>query len=234
MKDNKPLKLIITYIIYVAVLVICFSKNLLNMLNGTVLGYVCGSAVFLVSTGFVVSKTISTTKNDVPLLTTAKKDTPLQLACQQVLELHNYMKVHRNMGPFESMRMDLYDSTNGLVNKYANIIKLMKESFSEGDLTYVTYSDTLDEVLNLAANNIKGIHKRLSVFDYTNYQKHGIDTLGNQYVTEVTELSNNLNLINQKMDNLIHELVSLDVVSDESLLNDLNEMINQTKLYNKN
>lgn len=226
--------LVVKWVIYINVLNFCFGT--LDMLSYGVIGFICGAVIFGVSTWYMIMQTIGyrtelANQHRLEVIEYNKKSSIDELK-KRVKQLDDFMRF-KNIGPFTKSGTIIFEAMQGILTKHTNIMNLLKDSFSESDLTFIKYTEVLDEVLDLASNNIKSIYKRMSVFDYR-ANANGITTIGNQYVTEVAELTNNLVLINQKFDNLTHELVSMDTISDDSLLLELTELIDSTKMYKNN
>lgn len=135
-----------------------------------------------------------------------------------------------NLGPFEKRKKQLYDMGVSMKMKYANIQKLLADSFSKGDITYNTYENTLNEVLKIFNKNLKGIQKRIEVFDYNAYKLDTTDSNANEYINEVNTLYDNNDVVIEHIDDLLHELVSLEDIS-EMPLEKVNMLIEQTQNY---
>jgi hypothetical protein len=82
-----------------------------------------------------------------------------------------------NLGPFEAKKKELYDLCVSMKQKNDNLQKLLGDSFSKEDLTYNTYTNTLEEVMKIFNNNLNGIKKRLEVFCDSGLKSDFLSTL---------------------------------------------------------
>ena len=117
-----------------------------------------------------------------------------------------------------------------LLGKLDNLDKLLDSTFSKTDLTYVTYKDSLDSVLKSFIRNLRGIRKRVDVFDYDSWIVGDRSEISQKYLSDIEEMYEQNETILDSMDSLISELVSLDDVADFSL-DTINNLIAQTQGY---
>ena len=117
-----------------------------------------------------------------------------------------------------------------LLGKLDNLDKLLDSTFSKTDLTYVTYKDSLDSVLKSFIRNLRGIRKRVDVFDYDSWIAGDRSEISQKYLSDIEEMYEQNETILDSMDSLISELVSLDDVADFSL-DTINNLIAQTQGY---
>jgi hypothetical protein len=217
--------------VYLVVVYLLFCTHIFNLFNGTFLGNICGVLLFTVLTAMLIVITINVVRGKTNTATEPSKSlTPIE-------QLKSYFNIWNtkyvksvNIGPFMPWRSDITDVLTGILKKYENIISLLDDSFSKTDLTYITYIDTLNEVVGLSVSIAKSLFKRFDVFDYQGWCKDSNNERYTQYIAETREYLDKATEINLKMDNLVHELVRLDEISGDSL-KELNELIDQTKQY---
>ena len=137
-----------------------------------------------------------------------------------------------NLGPFEQRKKEIYDLCVSMKQKNDNLHKLLRESFSTEDLTYNTYMSTLNEVMRIFNNNLGGIKKRIEVFDYNDWKNDRSDEHATAYISEVEDLYKKNYVVIDHIDDLMHELVNLDDISDVPL-EKVNRLIEQTQDYKK-
>lgn len=225
------IKLIFVYITYLIALYVLFSNKVMHLYNGTIGSAICCILIFVILTIMLIIMTLHLTGKKKPVQTgNIENLTPFEAFIQYMKSCNYWLNQASHLGPFQNMCGGIRDTNNGIYDKYNHILRLLKDSFSETDLTYITYIETLNEVLKLAGSNIKGIVRRFEVFDYKGWSKDRCNTLYTQYVDEVQEFEVKNQEINLKLDNLVHELIKLDEISDVSL-KELTELIDQTKQY---
>ena len=91
---------------------------------------------------------------------------------------------------------------------------------------------TLDEVMRIFNNNLGGIKKRIEVFDYNEWSSNKSDEHAAAYISEVEDLYKKNYVVIDNIDDLMHELVNLDDISDVPL-EKVNRLIEQTQDYKK-
>ncbi len=225
-------KLIPLYAGFLFSIFLIFSKHCLHLINGNPLRTVAGIIIMILLIGLVVFMTNYFVKkhaeDNLPMIESEETKSEEQKLEDFITYIRNMKNF--NLGPFENKKKMLYDMGMSMKMKYANIQKLLKDSFSETDLTYNTYESTLNEVLKIFNKNLKGIQKRIEVFDYNAYRLDSKNENANEYITEVKNLYDNNDVVIEHIDELMHELVSLDDIS-ELPLEKVNMLIEQTQNY---
>lgn len=239
-------KRVLAFLFYFIALFVFFSRDLINLLNGTVIGFICGGVIFTTLTASLlfVNKRIS-------VLALEKKNQLLLTDNAENVKLSSYENFLKTAKAFESFmntkfslktmsgiawpfnnvtKKEITDISISFKEKYNNIDSILKESFSSTDLTFIKYKETIDEVTDVFTKNLKGIQKRLMVFDYRNWTNNPNNENAQQYEAEITQMyKQNVDIL-QRFDKLIHELISLSDISDEPL-KELTLLIEQTKNY---
>ncbi len=225
-------KLIPLYAGFLFSIFLIYSKHCLHLINGNPLRTVAGIIIMILLIGLLIFMTnyfISRqAEESLPMIESEETKTEEQKLEDFITYIKNMKNF--NLGPFENQKKMLYDMSISMKMKYANIKKLLKDSFSETDLTYNTYDTTLNEVLKIFNKNLKGIQKRIDVFDYNAYRLDSKNETANEYINEVKNLYNNNDVVIEHIDDLMHELVSLDDISEMPLEN-VNRLIEQTQNY---
>lgn len=124
----------------------------------------------------------------------------------------------------------LKEAVENIQIKYDKTIQVLSESFNQSDITYQNYVSVLDDVLKLSSSYVKSIKKRIDVFDYREYFYHQNSEQCKEYLKEITDKCGQLDVIGDKFDTLLHELVRLDEISETPLL-DLQKLIETTSDY---
>lgn len=234
MKD-KLIKILGLAVSYVVAIFLLFSKAGLHLITfKNLIVTIMGVVVFLLLTGVVgvlAIRVIASNKAYVALET----DDYQNLSALDKLQRHiQTFKALRgaNQGPFGDVNHQILELSLRLTEKLNNIDYCLKESFSEYDLTYVTYSESLDNVLNLFNRNLSAIEKREKIFDYREWQRgEGTDSsLSKVCIEEVNRFHDTNNDIVDKLDALLIELVQLDTITDAPL-EEINKLIEQTQIY---
>lgn len=225
-------KLIPLYAGFLFSIFLIYSKHCLHLINGSPLRTIAGIIIMILLIGLLIFMTIyfinKNTEDNLPMIESEETKTEEEKLEEFITYIKNLKNF--NLGPFEKQKKQLYDMSVSMKLKYANIQKLLKDSFSETDLTYSTYNSTLNEVLKIFNKNMKGIQKRIEVFDYNAYKLDSSNENANEYITEVKNLYDNNDVVIEHIDDLMHELVSLDDIS-EMPLEKVNMLIEQTQNY---
>ena len=134
--------------------------------------------------------------------------------------------------PFRNTELGkrLQDSAANISVKYEQTMKILSESFNQGDITYQNYLSVMDNVMKLSTAHLRSIKKRICVFDYRTYSENINDSMCVQYIDEVNRSVTRLEEIDDKFDHLIHELVCLNEISEEPLL-EMQSLIESTSDY---
>lgn len=231
---GKLLKLFGLLSAYIALIFLLFSKVGLHLITfKNIIVTIMGIVVFILLTsvaGAIAVKILG--KSSVTALET---DEQKNLSARDKLQKH--MQTLRSIrgtvsGPFNDVNHKIIDLGQRLAEKLDNIDYCLRESFSEYDLTYVTYSESLNNVLELFNQNLAAIEKRERVFDYREWQRgEGTNSsLSKVCIDEVNQLYEANDDIVDKMDSLLIELVQLDTITDAPL-NEINKLIEQTQIY---
>ena len=225
-------KLLPLYAGFLFSIFLIYSKHCLHLINGSPLRTIAGIIIMILLIGLLIFMTIyfinKNTEDNLPMIESEETKTEEEKLEEFITYIKNLKNF--NLGPFEKQKKQLYDMSVSMKLKYANIQKLLKDSFSETDLTYSTYNSTLNEVLKIFNKNMKGIQKRIEVFDYNAYKLDSSNENANEYITEVKNLYDNNDVVIEHIDDLMHELVSLDDIS-EMPLEKVNMLIEQTQNY---
>ncbi|MDD6827875.1 MAG: hypothetical protein PUE12_17525 [Oscillospiraceae bacterium] len=228
-------RLLPVYAGFLAAVFVIYSKKCLHLINGNPVRTIAGILIMLIMLGLVMYLTISAVKreqiNSLPAIeTTAPKLTETQKLDGFVTFFRS--AVTHNLGPFETKKKDFFEMCAGMKQKNENIRRLLAESFSPDDLTYRTYINTLDEVMRIFNSNLNGIKKRLEVFDYAEWNRDNNDEHATAYISEINNLYEKNYVVIDNMDDLMHELVQLDDISDVPL-DKINRLVEQTQNYKK-
>ncbi|WP_044974477.1 hypothetical protein [Ruminococcus sp. HUN007] len=227
-------KLIPVYGGFLLAVVLIYSRFGLHLINGNPLRTAAGIVIMLLMIGLVIYLTISALQaakiSELPAIET-------KAPVSEVRRLEEFTDFYRrmagaNLGPFESRKRDIYDLCVSMKQKNDNIRKLLRDSFSTEDLTYNTYMSTLDEVMKIFNNNLGGIKKRIEVFDYKNWSDNRNDEHADEYISEVDDLYQKNYVVIDHIDDLMHELVNLDDISDVPL-EKVTRLVEQTQNYKK-
>lgn len=134
--------------------------------------------------------------------------------------------------PFRNTELGkrLQDSAANISVKYEQTMKILSESFNQGDITYQNYLSVMDNVMKLSSAHLKSVKKRICVFDYRTYSENVNDSMCVQYLDEVDRSVTRLEEIDDKFDHLIHELVCLNEISEAPLL-EMQSLIESTSDY---
>lgn len=250
------MKLVISYIIYFILLYLFYF--VIGVMNGTVVGTICGILIFLVLTvmlGIITYSVLKGKQKEVKI-GVDEKDLP-EIECLKLLNNSYKAKLsHNNLPPFNDYNVTIISTVDNIIEKYANIMKLLQESFSATDLTFAKYTSTLDTIIKTVRGNLKAIIKRTEVFDYKGWSRicnsvkimeickeiqkgqvlelqkvaseNELDYL--KYIVEVKDYIIKTTEISEKLNKLTHELVCLETLSDAPL-QELTALIEQTKEY---
>ena len=255
------MKLVISYIIYFILLYLFYF--VIGIMNGTVVGTICGILIFLVLTvmlGIITYSVLKAMNDQIHKFSVKigvdEKDLP---EIERLKLLNNSYKAklsHNNLPPFNDYNITIISTVDNIIEKYANIMKLLQESFSVTDLTFAKYTSTLDTIIKTVRGNLKAIIKRTEVFDYKGWSRicnsvkimeickeiqkdqvielqkvaseNELDYL--KYLVEVKDYIIKTTEISEKLNKLTHELVCLETLSDAPL-QELTALIEQTKDY---
>lgn len=227
-------KLFPVYAGFLAAVFLIYSKHCLHLINGNPVRTAAGVIIMLLMLGLVMYLTLAAIRREqldsLPVIeTTAEVSEEERL--DSFINFYKYM-LSRNLGPFESKKNEFYNICESMKQKNENLQKLLRDSFSTEDLTYNTYINTINEVMKIFNNNLNGIKKRLEVFDYAEWKNDKNDEHAVAYISEIDNLYEKNYVVIDHIDDLLHELVSLDDISDVPL-EKVNRLIEQTQNYKK-
>lgn len=227
-------KLLPVYLGFLAAVFVIYSRHCLHLINGNPVRTAAGIVIMILMIGLVLYLTLAAVKreqlNSLPVIeTTASVSEDERL--DSYISFYKYM-LTRNLGPFESKKNEFYNLCTSMKQKNANLRKLLGDSFSTEDLTYNTYINTINEVMKIFNNNLNGIKKRLEVFDYNEWKNDNNDEHAVAYISEIENLYEKNYVVIDHIDDLLHELVMLDDISDVPL-EKVNRLIEQTQNYKK-
>lgn len=219
---------------FFAAVILIYSRFGLHLINGNPLRTVAGIIIMILLIWLVIFLTRTVIKNEqinnLPVIeTTAEVNETDRL--NDFTMFYGSLK-NRNLGPFEDKKADYFEICRSMKTKYDNLQKLLGESFSTEDLTYNTYMNTMNEVMKIFNNNLNGIKKRLEVFDYNEWKSNNNDEHAVAYISEIENLYEKNYVVIDHIDDLLHELVLLDDISDVPL-EKVNRLIEQTQNYKK-
>lgn len=227
-------KLLPVYAGFLAAVFLIYSKHGLHLINGTFLRTAAGIIIMILLIGLVIFLTLNAVKqaqlSDLPAIETTAQVSETE-TLNRFTDFYRSLQ-NRNYGPFEKKKKEIFDICLSMKQKNDALRKLLSESFSEGDLTYSTYISTLDEVMKIFNSNLNGIKKRIEVFDYKEWSRDSSDEHAAAYISEVDSLYEKNYVVIDHLDDLLHELVLLDDISDVPL-EKVNALIEQTQNYKK-
>lgn len=227
-------KLIPVYAGFLLAVVLIYSKFGLHLINGNPLRTVAGIVIMILMIGLLFYLTLSALHaakiDELPAIET-KAPVSEDQRLTEFTDFYRRMN-NANLGPFEQKKKEIYDLCVSMKQKNDNLHKLLRESFSTEDLTYNTYMSTLNEVMRIFNNNLGGIKKRIEVFDYNDWKNDRSDEHATAYISEVEDLYKKNYVVIDHIDDLMHELVNLDDISDVPL-EKVNRLIEQTQDYKK-
>lgn len=228
-------RLIPVYGAFLAAVFVIYSKPCLHLINGNPIRTVAGIIIMLLMLGLVMYLTMAAVKreqlNNLPAIETTA---PQLTEAQKLDGFISFFRsaVSHNLGPFDSKKKDFFELCASMRQKNENLRKLLDDSFSPDDLTYKTYISTMDEVMKIFNSNLNGIRKRLEVFDYAEWNRDNNDEHAVAYISEIEDLYKKNYVVINHIDDLMHELVQLDDISDVPL-EKVNRLIEQTQNYKK-
>ncbi|MCQ2465754.1 MAG: hypothetical protein MJ095_09240 [Oscillospiraceae bacterium] len=219
---------------FIAAVILIYSRFGLHLINGNPLRTLAGIIIMILLIVLVIFLTLTFIRNEqinsLPVIeTTAKVSEEDRLS--DFTMFYGSLR-NRNLGPFENRKADFFEICRSMKTKNDNLQKLLRESFSPEDLTFNTYVSTLNEVMKIFNNNLNGIKKRLEVFDYVEWSSNREDEHAVAYISEVESLYEKNHVVIDHIDDLLHELVLLDDISDVPL-EKINLLIEQTQNYKK-
>lgn len=226
---------LVTLAVYFGGIVVMFGSKLLNLLHTHL---VLGILLFLVWTLLmlvVLLAVLQTVRVTQPMLEAKPKTKleELQDVCNKTIGVAGKAVNPGLTSPFKAdLSDDIKLGATGILEKYRNILHLLDDQFSPEDVTYATYKESLDSVVDIAIANMNAMTKRMRMFDYRGYAENPQKQIYQDYRSEVEEACGQNLFIDEKLDTLTHELISLDDPSNASL-GDLTSLIDQVKKYNK-
>lgn len=227
-------KLIPVYAGFLAAVFLIYSKAGLHLINGSPVRTAAGVVIMLLLIGLVIFLTVNAMKqvqiSELPVIETTATVTEEERLDNFTRFYHDLQ--NRNLGPFNEKKAQLFEICQSMRQKNASLQKLLRDSFSTENLTYNTYVNTMNEVMKIFNNNLNGIKKRLEVFDYGEWQNNRSDEHAEAYISEVQSLYEKNYVVIDHIDDLLHELVLLDDISDVPL-EKVNLLIEQTQNYKK-
>ena len=124
----------------------------------------------------------------------------------------------------------MQNTISGISVKYDQTLKILSEAFNHGDITYQNYLSVLDNVMKLSSAHLRSIKKRICVFDYRTWSEDTNDEMCRKYINEVETSVVRLEEIGDKFDNLLHELICLNEISEDPL-HEMQNLIESTSDY---
>lgn len=222
-------KLIMAYILYIAAIVGIYSKAGINLINGDPGRIPAGIAVFVLLTAVIITLTaqfVKAGRTDY-LINIGIEDKKTEMdRLGELVDFFRSAKDRRSRGEMTEIAKMSFSAGLRMIEKQTQLAKLLAETFSENDLTYTSYMESIDEITNIFNNNLKGIRKRMEVFDSAD-DDSGVMSI---YISESKALEDRNEQMLDTLDNLLLEVVRLEDTGDTSLVK-LNGLIEQTKLY---
>ena len=232
----RVLGVLVTLGVYFGGIVVMFGSKLLNLLHTHL---VLGILLFLIWTLLMLAVLLGVVLKRSEAVQTMLEVKPqtkleeLQDVCNKTIGVAGRAV---NPGLVSPFKMDLSDDiklgANGILEKYRNILHLLDDQFSPEDITYAEYKESLDSVVDIAIANMNAMTKRMRMFDYRGYAENPEKQIYQDYSREVENACSQNLFIDEKLDTLTHELISLDDPSNVSL-DGLTTLIGQVKEYNK-
>lgn len=222
----------ILYAIYLLFLAAFFGIIRLSGIIMTVAILVICTAVFLIASSITVGLTFMAVNNqklqqDMRNRITANTKTPTDILREH---MHTLTGMQPGRTPMNTYINALIESIRDMIDRLSNIGTLLEATFSKTDLTYITYVDAIEKVVELFSSNIKSVIKRMTVFDYNAWEEGERSDISQKYISDIEiRISQNDDILN-KLDYLISELVSLDDPANFSLDN-ITSLIQQTQDY---
>ncbi|MGN0666568.1 MAG: hypothetical protein ACI4KF_08600 [Huintestinicola sp.] len=225
----SKIKLVLSYIFYIAAIFGIYSKQGLYLMNGNPSRTIAGIAVFILLTAVIITLTLYYIRMNRAV---SLKNIGIETEKSEIDSLADYAKYFESMVRSSGHRdiSEIADkcrsASNRMIEKQKQLKKLLAETFSETDLTYTSYMDSLEEITGIFNNNLKGIRKRMDVFGSAD-DDSGVTSI---YISESRALEDRNEKMLDTMDSLLLEIVRIEDVNDDSLAK-LNGLIEQTKLY---
>lgn len=226
-------RMLIYYTSYVAVCILLYSRKFINlfaMRGGKVIGLLAGILLTALLVYLTIDYLHKSKRNAEPV--NALDDTPKKKTVSDWLEF--YTLLVKRPGNLSDLLYDEAEaaehSASLLYRTIEDIRGLLKSTFSETDLTYVTYKSAIDEIEEICCSNFESIARRMSVFKKDWMVEHKFAVV---YQNEIATFLTYNNEIWKKLEDLTHELV---VISDNRQQGDtekITELINQTQNYVK-
>lgn len=222
-------KIFIAYILYIAAIFGIYSKRGLYLINGSPVRLIAGIIVFIMLTAVVIALTIHYVKESKILYLKSLGDGKKKAETERLADFIEYFNgIKRSIGHKDILNIAQTCSVAAkrMTDKQERLRKLLAETFSQTDLTYTSYVESLNEITAIFNNNLNGIRKRIEVFDPADDDSD----VSSIYISESAALEERNEQILDSIDNLLLEIVRVDDVNDTSLAK-LNKLIEQTKLY---
>lgn len=232
----RVLGVLATLGVYFGGIIVMFSSKLLNLLNTHL---VLGGLLFLIWTALMLAFLLGVVLKRSEAVQTMLEMKPktkleeLQEVCNTTIGIAGKAVNSALSTPFKAdLNSDIKLGSTGILEKYRNILHLLGDQFSPEDVTYATYMESLDSVVDIAIANMNAMTKRMRMFDYRGYAENPQKQIYQDYCKEVEDACSQNLFIDEKLDTLTHELISLDDPSNVSL-GALTSLIDQVKEYNK-
>lgn len=224
----------VLYAAYLLLIIILFSiiNAVVDVMTASVL--VISGAVFLIMSITVIGFTAIAINNHKQQQLELKNQIASLTKKSPTDELNDYYNIFCGKQPGQKPMTEYIETVcnniKAMFERLHNLENLLDTTFSKTDLTYVTYKSSLESVIGAFNANLKGIKKRIDVFDYTSWNEGEKSEISIKYISDIeNRISQNEEIID-KLDYLISELVSLDDPANFSLSN-LNNLIRQTQDY---
>ena len=150
---------------------------------------------------------------------------------------------------FEKVIGVMTNQIKRITPKQASLEVILEQSFDKGEMTYVKYKTTIDEVMGLFYDNVKKALNRIAVFDENEFKMLKTNQLNmpdeskklkiniyKEHISYINGMAKRNEYIITLIDNLILEISKLDElnnhsVEDSQILAEMKKLIDDTKLY---
>ena len=144
----------------------------------------------------------------------------------------------------------LIGQINRISPKTSALDTILLENFEPQEMTYIKFKNMIDDVSSIFFDNVKKTINRIAIFDdleYENLINNKIELPDNNKEEKISIYQKHISYVNgliqkneeiiTKFDNLMLEISQLDDVNEQSveniqILNEFDELINNTKYYN--
>jgi hypothetical protein len=228
--------------------ILMFSHRFLGLSPGSdsalkVVGYFVAVPLMLLLLVKVNTVIIAGTKKQKGIKFVSADEIATPKDCIKALEGYTYKK------DFEKPIRIMTDQIRRLTPKQESLEAVLESSFDKGEMTYVKFKGTLDDVIKLFYDNTKMAIKRIGVFDENEYRRIINNNLNipeesrkqklaiySEHIQFVYSIVNRNEYIITLVDNLLLEISKLEDLNSQSaeninILNDMRALIDNTKYY---